>query len=72
MLRNYRKPNERAQKEQSYKFPRGTTAWTKEDIYNMIVKEGTYAALLTQTFCILTGTKRLPPMRWTRMPRRRP
>ena len=32
MLRNYRKPNERAQKEQSYKFARGTTAFTKEDL----------------------------------------
>lgn len=41
MLRNFRTPNERVSKEQSYKFPRGTTAWTKEEIYNMIVKEGT-------------------------------
>jgi 20S proteasome subunit beta 2 len=24
-LRNYKKPNERVQKEQSYKYPRGTT-----------------------------------------------
>ncbi|PKI84426.1 proteasome endopeptidase complex [Malassezia vespertilionis] len=39
MLRNYRKPNERVQKEQNYKFPRGTTAWTREEIYNMIAKE---------------------------------
>ena len=47
MLRNYRKPNERAQKEQSYKFARGTTAFTKEEIYNMIVKEGTHLCPLT-------------------------
>ena len=47
MLRNYRKPNERAQKEQSYKFARGTTALTKEEIYNMIVKEGTHLCPLT-------------------------
>ena len=47
MLRNYRKPNERAQKEQSYKFARGTTAFTKEEIYNMIVKEGTHLRPLT-------------------------
>lgn len=42
MLRNYRTPNERVQKERNYKFPRGTTKFTKEQIYNMIVKEGTY------------------------------
>ena len=41
MLRNYRKPNERAHKEKDYKFPRGTTAWTKEQIYDMIVQEST-------------------------------
>ncbi|KAI3620445.1 hypothetical protein CBS9595_002412 [Malassezia furfur] len=39
MLRNYRKPNERVHKEKDYKFPRGTTAWTKEQIYDMIVQE---------------------------------
>lgn len=39
MLRNYRKPNERVHKEQDYKFPRGTTAWTKEQIRDMIVQE---------------------------------
>ncbi|KAI8813424.1 proteasome subunit beta type-7 [Cladochytrium replicatum] len=32
VLRNYRKPNERAPKELSYKFPRGTTAILKSDI----------------------------------------
>ena len=44
MLRNYVKPNERAQKEQSYKQVRGTTAFTSEQIRSMIVKEGAYAA----------------------------
>ena len=39
MLRNYRKPNERAQKENTYKFRRGTTAWTKESIRNLVVEE---------------------------------
>ena len=47
MLRNYRKPNERAQKEQSYKFARGTTAITKEEKYNMIVKDCTHLRPLT-------------------------
>lgn len=42
MLRNYRMPNERAQKEQSYKFPRGTTKFTKEEIRSMVVKESSY------------------------------
>lgn len=38
LLRNYIKPNERAQKERNYKFAKGTTNWlnekiiTKEDI----------------------------------------
>ena len=39
MLRNYVKPNERVAKEQTYKFKRGTTAWTKESIRNLIVDE---------------------------------
>ncbi|WFD37053.1 proteasome endopeptidase complex [Malassezia cuniculi] len=39
MLRNYVKPNERASKERSYKLPRGTTAWTREQIYDMVVSE---------------------------------
>ncbi|KAA8895901.1 nucleophile aminohydrolase [Sphaerosporella brunnea] len=30
LMRNYIKPNERVPKEQSYKFPRGTTAYLKE------------------------------------------
>lgn len=38
LLRNYMKPNERGEKERSYRFPKGTTAWldqkviSKEDI----------------------------------------
>ncbi len=40
MLRNYVKPNERAQKEQKYGFKRGTTAWTKEKIWDLVVKDG--------------------------------
>lgn len=39
MLRNYVRPNERVQKERSYGFRRGTTAWKKEDIRNMVVNE---------------------------------
>lgn len=39
MLRNYRTPNERASKERSYRLPRGTTAWTREQIYKMVVHE---------------------------------
>lgn len=32
LLRNYITPNVRVPKEQSYKFPRGTTAWLKESV----------------------------------------
>lgn len=39
MLRNYQKPNERAQKENTYKFRRGTTAWKSERIRDLIVDE---------------------------------
>ncbi|KAI8146160.1 proteasome subunit beta type-7 [Fennellomyces sp. T-0311] len=40
-LRNYAKPNERGIKEQSYKYPRGTTAVLKESITNLVnVTEG--------------------------------
>ncbi|KAI0076640.1 N-terminal nucleophile aminohydrolase [Panus rudis PR-1116 ss-1] len=39
MLRNFVRPNERVQKERSYKFARGTTAWKKEDIRSLIVSE---------------------------------
>ncbi|KAJ1971451.1 proteasome core particle subunit beta 2, partial [Dimargaris cristalligena] len=35
-LRNYARPNERAQKEQSYKFPRGTTAVLKTSIRDLV------------------------------------
>ncbi|ODN84444.1 hypothetical protein L202_00394 [Cryptococcus amylolentus CBS 6039] len=39
MLRNYRTPNERGTKSRNYIFRRGTTAWTKESIRSLIVKE---------------------------------
>ena len=39
MLRNYRTPNDRAQKELTYKFRRGTTAWKKEKVRDLIVDE---------------------------------
>jgi 20S proteasome subunit beta 2 len=39
MLRNYEMPNERVPKERNYKFPRGTTAWTKETVRSLIVDE---------------------------------
>lgn len=39
MLRNVEMPNVRVQKERDYKFRRGTTAWKKEDIRNLIVEE---------------------------------
>ena len=32
MLRNFVKPNERVQKERTYKFRRGTTEWKKEEL----------------------------------------
>lgn len=32
LLRNYIKPNERGQKERSYRFAKGTTAWLDEKI----------------------------------------
>jgi len=38
-LRNYVKPNERALKELTYRFRRGTTAWKTESIRNLIVDE---------------------------------
>ncbi|KAI5121531.1 hypothetical protein M0805_002591 [Coniferiporia weirii] len=40
-LRNFRRPNERVQKENAYKFRRGTTAWTKESVRNLIIDETT-------------------------------
>lgn len=40
-LRNYARPNERGIKEQSYKYPRGTTAVLKEEITSLVtVSEG--------------------------------
>ncbi|KIJ25571.1 hypothetical protein M422DRAFT_781668 [Sphaerobolus stellatus SS14] len=39
MMRNYRKPNERVQKERNYKFRPGTTAWKKETIRKLVVEE---------------------------------
>ncbi|GAA95345.1 uncharacterized protein L969DRAFT_70511 [Mixia osmundae IAM 14324] len=38
MLRNWRKPNERVQKEMSYKPKLGTTVWKKEMVKSLIVK----------------------------------
>ncbi|RIA96582.1 proteasome subunit beta type-7 [Glomus cerebriforme] len=37
VYRNYAKPNERGQKEQSYKFNRGTTAILKESIKDLVI-----------------------------------
>lgn len=39
MLRNYVMPNERAQKENTYKFRRGTTAIKSESIRRFVVSE---------------------------------
>lgn len=39
MLRNFVKPNERVEKERSYVFRRGTTAFKSETIRNLIVEE---------------------------------
>ena len=39
MLRNYRTPNERVEKELNYVFRRGTTAWKKENVRDLIVSE---------------------------------
>jgi len=39
MLRNVEMPNERAQKERSYGFRRGTTAWKSESIRSLVVDE---------------------------------
>lgn len=45
MLRNFVKPNERVQKERTYKFRRGTTEWKKEEIRELVVEEDiTYVA----------------------------
>ncbi|CAO1614186.1 unnamed protein product [Sympodiomycopsis kandeliae] len=42
-FRNFSKPNERGVKEQSYLFPKGVTGFTKEMIYDMVVKEDVLA-----------------------------
>jgi len=39
MLRNVEMPNQRVQKERTYVFRRGTTAWKTENIRSLIVKE---------------------------------
>jgi len=39
MLRNFQRPNERVEKEKKYVFRRGTTAWKKEDVRNLVVGE---------------------------------
>ena len=39
MLRNFKKPNERVQKEKQYLFRHGTTAWTAEKIRSLIISE---------------------------------
>ena len=39
MLRNYKMPNERAEKELNYRFRHGTTAWKKEKVRSLIVEE---------------------------------
>ncbi|GAA5861648.1 hypothetical protein JCM5353_001840 [Sporobolomyces roseus] len=39
MLRNYRTPNEKVTKERNYKWRRGTTAWTKEEVTKLVVGE---------------------------------
>ncbi|KAL1410554.1 proteasome core particle subunit beta 2 [Vanrija albida] len=38
-LRNYETPNERGVKSRNYKFKRGTTAWLKENVRDLIVSE---------------------------------
>ncbi|KAH8105468.1 20S proteasome subunit [Cristinia sonorae] len=38
-LRGFVKPNERVEKERRYVFKRGTTAWKKEEIKNLVVSE---------------------------------
>ena len=39
MLRNYVMPNVRVEKERRYAFRRGTTAWTRENVRDLIVNE---------------------------------
>ncbi|KAF8493789.1 nucleophile aminohydrolase [Russula emetica] len=39
MLRNYVMPNVRVEKERKYGFRRGTTAWTRENVRDLVVSE---------------------------------
>ena len=39
MLRNFVKPNERVQKERTYKFRRGATEWKREEVRALVVEE---------------------------------
>ena len=39
MLRNFVKPNERVQKERTYTFRKGTTAYKSESIKHLVVEE---------------------------------
>ncbi|KAH9959343.1 20S proteasome subunit [Russula dissimulans] len=39
MLRNYVMPNVRVEKERRYAFRRGTTAWTRENVRDLVVSE---------------------------------
>ncbi len=39
MLRNYVMPNVRVEKERKYGFRRGTTAWTREKVRDLVVSE---------------------------------
>jgi len=55
-LRNYQKPNERAEKEGSYKFRRGTTAFKTEKIRHLVVDEQVRAvAPITATVAAQSG-----------------
>ncbi|GAA6005639.1 hypothetical protein JCM10207_005279 [Rhodosporidiobolus poonsookiae] len=38
-LRNYRTPNVKVNKERNYKWRRGTTAWTREEVKKLVVAE---------------------------------
>jgi 20S proteasome subunit beta 2 len=39
MLRNYVMPNVRVEKERRYGFRRGTTAWSRQQVRDMVVSE---------------------------------
>ena len=41
MLRNYIMPNVRVEKERRYGFRRGTAAWTRENVRDLVVSEET-------------------------------